>query len=109
MLPAGVRRVGSIEGDVSRGDRLPVTWAWSPAFAPVTEPGLSDGVVAKQRWMLGLRLEEIDGTVLTHRLSKSLRGRRALAEAGASNVARTRSAATAGGLSDASRRRSGAR
>jgi hypothetical protein len=55
-------------------------------WIPVSEPGLSDIVAGLQKWMVGLRLEEITGTILTHRLSKSLKGRRALAEADAGTV-----------------------
>jgi hypothetical protein len=50
-------------------------------WIPVSEPGLSDIVAGLQKWIVGLRLEEITGTILTHRLSKSLKGRGALAEA----------------------------
>jgi hypothetical protein len=50
-------------------------------WIPISEPGLSDICRGKKKWVVGLRWEEIDEHMtLKHTLSKSLRGRDALAD-----------------------------
>jgi hypothetical protein len=50
-------------------------------WLPTSDPGLSDVVAGGMKWMLGLRWDEIDADLwLEHRLSKSLRGKKALAD-----------------------------
>lgn len=50
-------------------------------WVPVDEPGLSDVHARGRKWITGFRWEEIDEHLkLTHRLSKSLRGRDAVAD-----------------------------
>ena len=50
-------------------------------WIPVADPGLSDVVHHQWKWVVGIRWEEIDENFkLAHRLSKSLRGRDALAD-----------------------------
>lgn len=56
---------------------------WRPKDAlgewiPEREPGISEYVRNGRKWMLGVRWSEVDGHVLTHRLSKSIRGRDAI-------------------------------
>lgn len=56
-------------------------------WIPIAEPGLSDITARGQKWVVGVRWEEVSpALVLTHRLSKSLQGRDALADADAGKV-----------------------
>lgn len=51
-------------------------------WIPVSEPELSDVMAYGEKWLNGLRWDEIDANMtLTHRVSKSIRGKRALAKA----------------------------
>lgn len=44
-------------------------------WVPVSEPGLSDVLATGEKWIMGFRWEEVSPSlVLTHRLSKSVRG-----------------------------------
>jgi len=48
-------------------------------YVPLSEPGLSSVVHRGQKWLYGIDWREIsDSLILTHRLSKSLRGRSAI-------------------------------
>lgn len=50
-------------------------------YLPVNEPGMSDVIGHGMKWLHGLDWREISSDlILTHRLSKSLRGRRAVAD-----------------------------
>lgn len=50
-------------------------------YLPVDEPGMSDVIGHGMKWLHGLDWREISAElILTHRLSKSLRGRRAVAD-----------------------------
>jgi hypothetical protein len=49
-------------------------------WIPLEEPGISDIIRGDEKWMVGLRWEAIKDGVLEHRLSKSLRGKKALAD-----------------------------
>lgn len=51
------------------------------AYVPVGEPGLSDVHRGRRKWQFGIDWREVSkDLILTHRLSKSLRGRRAIAD-----------------------------
>jgi len=51
-------------------------------WIPITNPGLSEVTHGREKWLIGFRWEEIDQSMnLTHRLSKSIRGRDAVADA----------------------------
>src|SRR6185312_14279942 len=51
---------------------------------PMSEPGLSDTGYGGKKWLMGIHWNEISDTlILTHRLSKSLRGREAIMDPGA--------------------------
>jgi hypothetical protein len=49
-------------------------------WIPIAEPGLSSVIHHGMKWMSGFTWEEIESGVLDHRLSKSLRGRDAVAD-----------------------------
>ena len=52
-------------------------------WIPVSEPGLSDVVAGSTKWMHGLHWSDIDANlILTKRISKSMRGRRAVLSQG---------------------------
>jgi len=56
-------------------------------WIPLSEPGLSDIMAYEEKWLNGLRWDEIDeNLILTHRVSKSIRGKRALGQADAGKV-----------------------
>lgn len=56
-------------------------------WIPIGEPGMSDVTDGPWKWVVGFRFEEIDADFrLVHRLSKSLRGRDALADQDAGKV-----------------------
>jgi hypothetical protein len=52
-------------------------------WVPTSEPGISDIAYHDKKWLNGLRWEEITGNILKHRLSKSLRGKKATSNPGA--------------------------
>jgi hypothetical protein len=56
---------------------------------PLSYPGTSDIVIGNRKWVGGFRFEKLDqNMILEHRLSKSLRGKRALASPDAGTVKR---------------------
>jgi hypothetical protein len=56
-------------------------------WIPLSDPGMSDVVDGKWKWVMGFRFEELDQNfTLTHRLSKSVRGRDGLADSDAGKV-----------------------
>lgn len=56
---------------------------------PVSHPGISDIIMGDQKWVGGFRWDALDqNMILTHRLSKSIRGRRAMASADSGKVKR---------------------
>jgi integrase len=55
-------------------------------WVPVTEPSLSEITEGREKWIVGMRLENITNGVLKHRLSKSIRRREALADPDAGKV-----------------------
>jgi hypothetical protein len=56
-------------------------------WIPVSDPGLSEVLDGQWKWVVGFRWEEIDQNFkLEHRLSKSLRGRDAIADQDAGKV-----------------------
>lgn len=55
-------------------------------WIPLNEPGISDITAYGEKWVAGLRWEEVKNGVLEHRLSKSLRGRKAIADTDAGKV-----------------------
>lgn len=52
------------------------------------QPGLSDITDGRDKWIIGARHNEIEGTTLTHRLSKSIRGSKAVADLNEGKVKR---------------------
>lgn len=57
-------------------------------WSPFSEPGISDVTDHGDKWLFGMRLDNIVNGILTHRLSKSLRGRNAVADPEAGKVKR---------------------
>lgn len=56
-------------------------------WVPVDEPGLSDVVSHGKKWLGGLRWREVSpDLILTHRISKSVRGRAAVADRNAGKI-----------------------
>lgn len=56
-------------------------------WLPIGWPGVTDIIDDPRKWMIGMRWEEIDANlILTHRLSKSLRGKDAMMDADAGKV-----------------------
>lgn len=50
-------------------------------YIPISDPGTSDVIDGQWKWVIGFRWEELDEKMsLTHRLSKSIRGREAVAD-----------------------------
>jgi integrase len=49
-------------------------------YVPRSQPGLSEVTDGPDKWIIGLRWSELDGMLLTHRLSKSIRGSKAVSD-----------------------------
>lgn len=58
-------------------------------WLPIADPGTSDIIARGKKWLLGMRWEEVGADLwLTHRLSKSLHGKAALADPSAGRTKR---------------------
>jgi integrase len=55
-------------------------------WIPIAEPGISMVTDHGDKWVLGLVWEQINGTLLEHRLSKSLKGRKSISDPDAGKI-----------------------